>query len=112
ALRNKFGKAFSYIAVSEFQKRGAIHFHALFWGLPAEVFSQERQTRTIALIWKQGFVYMKETDGNDKLSSYLAKYMVKTFTDPRLKNKKAYLASRNIKRPKIIAGVDYSFWAV
>jgi hypothetical protein len=112
ALRNKFGKAFSYIAVCEFQKRGAIHFHALFWGLPSEIFLQERQTRTIALIWKHGYVYMKETDGNDKLSSYLAKYMVKTFTDPRLKNKKSYLASRNIKRPKIIAGEDFSFWSV
>lgn len=112
ALRNKFGKTFSYIAVSEFQKRGAIHFHALFWGLPSEIFSQERKTRTIALIWKHGYVFMKETDGNNKLSSYLAKYMVKAFTDPRLKNKKAYFASRNVKRPKIIAGEDFSFWPV
>lgn len=112
ALRNKFGKTFSYIAVCEFQKRGAIHFHALFWNLPTEVFSQERETRTIALIWKHGYVFMKETDGNDKLSSYLAKYMVKAFTDPRLKNKKAYMASRNIKRPQIIAGEDYSFLPV
>ncbi len=111
-LRNKFGKTFSYIAVSEFQKRGAIHFHALFWGLPTGIFSQERKTRTIALIWEHGFVYMKETDGNDKLSSSLSKYMVKAFTDPRLKNKKAYLASRNIKRPKIIAGEDFSFWPI
>lgn len=112
ALRNKYGKIFRYIAVPEFQKRGAVHFHALFWGLPSEVFSQERQTRTIALIWKHGYVFMKETDGNDKLSSYLAKYMVKAFTDPRLKNKKAYAASKNIKRPKIIAGEDFSFWPV
>ena len=111
-LRNKYGKIFKYIAVPEFQKRGAVHFHALFWGLPSEVFSQEREIRTIALIWKHGYVFMKETDGNDKLSSYLAKYMVKAFTDPRLKNKKAYVASRNIQRPKIIAGEDFSFWPV
>ncbi len=111
-LRNKYGKDFSYISVPEFQERGAVHFHSLFWGLPSEVFSQERETRTIALMWKKGFVFMKETDGHDKLSSYLAKYMVKAFTDPRLKNKKAYTASKNIKRPQVIAGVDYSFWPV
>jgi len=100
-LRYKYGKDFKYICVPEFQKRGAVHFHALFWGLPAEVFPQERQTRTIARIWRKGFVYIKETDGHGKLSSYLAKYMSKAFIDPRLKNKKAYVASRNIKRPVV-----------
>jgi len=30
-LRYAFGSQFRYIAVPEFQKRGAIHYHALFW---------------------------------------------------------------------------------
>ena len=29
ALRHRFGKEWRYIAVPEFQKRGAVHFHAL-----------------------------------------------------------------------------------
>lgn len=104
SLRHKYGKTFKYICVPEFQKRGAVHFHALFWGIPEEVFLLERRTRTLAKIWGKGFVYLKETDGDQKLSFYLSKYMTKAFLDPRLKNQKSYVASRNIKRPLIQSG--------
>jgi hypothetical protein len=106
ALRYKFGEVFKYIAVPEFQKRGAVHFHALFWGLPSELYNQERTTRELANLWGRGFIYLKETDGSDKLSSYLAKYMVKSFLDERLCNQKAYTSSRNCVRP--LVGSDFS----
>lgn len=99
ALRHRFGKDFSYTLVPEFQKRGAVHFHALFWGLPEELFLRERETRTLSEIWGKGFVFLKPTDGNEKLAFYLAKYFTKAFLDPRLKNQKSYVTSRNIKRP-------------
>jgi len=82
ALRHRFGKAFSYVVVPEFQQRGAVHFHALFWGLPEELFLHERETRTLSETWGKGFLYLKETDGNEKLSFYLSKYMAKAFIDP------------------------------
>ena len=104
ALRRTHGKAFKYICVPEFQKRGAVHFHALFWGLPKEVVLSERRTRALAGLWSKGFVFLKETDGSQKLSGYLAKYMTKAFTDPRLKNQKSYVASKNIARPLIQSG--------
>ncbi len=44
---------------------------------------------------------MKMTDGNEKLSSYLAKYMAKSFADRRLMHQKAYVCSRNLIRPQI-----------
>jgi len=99
SLRHKFGKDFKYISVPEFTKIGRVHFHALFWGLPKEVFAEERQKRTVALLWKQGYVFLKETDGSEKLSFYLSKYMTKAFLDSRLKNQKCYVTSRNIQRP-------------
>lgn len=101
ALRYKYGKDIKYIAVPEFQHRGAVHFHALFWGLPAEVLREEKHTRTIAQIWGQGFVDIIQTDGHGKISSYLAKYMAKAFIDRRLKNQKAYVSSRNVLRPVV-----------
>jgi hypothetical protein len=104
SLRYRFGKDFKYISVPEFQKRGAVHFHALIWGLPEELFSLERETRTLAEIWGKGFVYLKETDGDEKLSFYLSKYMAKAFLDPRLKNQKCYVASRNVERPTVHKG--------
>jgi len=106
SLRHAYGKTFKYVCVPEFQMRGAVHFHALFWGLPAELYLQERKTRELADRWGRGFVFLKQTDGSGKLSSYLTKYMSKAFIDPRLKNKKAYVASRNIKRPSEMGGVS------
>ncbi len=104
SLRYKYGKAFKYISVPEFQKRGAVHFHALFWGLPESVFLHERETREIAGTWGKGFVFLKETDGDNKLAVYLTKYMSKAFLDPKLKNQKAYTASKNVLRPLIQKG--------
>lgn len=110
-LRYRYGKTFKYICVPEFQKRGAVHFHALFWGIPEEVFLSERETRTLAGLWGHGFVYLKQTDGNEKLSFYLTKYMAKAFIDPRLKNQKSYVASRNVLRPLIHKGMS-SLWPI
>lgn len=99
SLRHTYGKQFRYIAVVEFQLRGAVHFHALYWGLPRSLFLGERSTRYLASLWGQGFVYVKETDGDDRLAGYLSKYLVKAFMDPRLADQKAYVSSRNVLRP-------------
>jgi hypothetical protein len=104
ALRYRYGKTFAYILVPEFQKRGAVHFHALFWGLPEELFYSERETRILSEIWGHGFVFLKQTDGHEKLAFYLAKYFTKAYLDPRLKNQKSYVASRNVKRPIVQKG--------
>jgi len=100
-LRNRFGQQIRYICVPEWQKRGAIHFHTLIWGLPSGLVRTERRTRLVASLWGKGFVDIRETDGHAKIASYLSKYMSKVFTDERLLNKKAYIASQNIKRPLV-----------
>lgn len=105
ALRYRFGKGFKYVAVPEFQKRGAVHFHALFWGLPQAVLLQERQTRTLAQLWSWGFIDVVFTDGSPRIASYLAKYMAKAFLDYRLFGRRAYYASRSMNRPIIVKGL-------
>lgn len=102
-LNNKFkNETTRYICVPEFQKSGRLHFHALIWGLQTqELAKTERLTRIFQKLWGKGFVDLVPTDGNIKLAGYLAKYMKKSFTDYRLKNKKAYRTSTNIKRPEI-----------
>lgn len=111
SLRHKYGTIFKYVCVPEFQKRGAVHFHALIWGLPSEVFLLERETRMLAGLWGHGYVYLRETDGNEKLSFYLTKYMAKAFVDLRLKNQKCYVTSRNIQRPVVQSGFSPS-WVI
>jgi len=100
-IRHRFGPQIRYICVAEWQKRGAIHFHTLLWGLSTSLVETERSTRLFASLWKQGFIDLVQTDGSQKIASYLSKYMAKAFLDPRLRGKKAYIASRNILRPVI-----------
>jgi len=108
-MRSVFGKSFRYIAVPEFQERGAVHFHALFWGLPASVYKTERRSRRIRAMWGRGHVYIKKTDGSIKLAYYLGKYMSKAFEDSRLFNQKSFVASRNCLRPLVYKGIPFSF---
>lgn len=107
AFRNKCGE-FRYIAVPEFQKRGALHFHALFWGLPTDIYKQERDSRLVAKLWGRGYVDVFCTDGNEKLAWYLSKYLTKTLVDKRLKDQKSYVCSRNVRRPIVDASSIYT----
>lgn len=115
-LRKTLGSDFRYIGVPEFQKRGAVHFHVLYWGLPRGVIDYEtpywkreedigqmdkveRGTRFIQNSWAYGYVDCIPTDNSEKLAGYLAKYMSKAMHDERLLGKRAYYYSRNILRP-------------
>jgi len=100
-MRERFGENIRYICVAEYQKRGAIHFHTLFWGLPIEVATTERSTRLVAGIWGHGFVDIILTDNRPQLANYLTKYFVKQLSDIRFRGKKAYIASRNVIKPEI-----------
>jgi len=101
-LRRENGRDFRYIAVPEFQKRGAVHFHVLLWGLHQYAIS-EASTRYFARLWLRGFCDCIITDGSIKLAGYLSKYMSKAMQDIRLGGEKAYYASRNSLRPVSIS---------
>lgn len=98
-LRYLYGAQFRYISVPEFQKRGALHFHTLFWGLPEDLPKKERSTRLVASLWGLGFTDVYLTDGNEKIAFYLSKYMSKNFSDSRFFGIKCYRTSRNVIRP-------------
>lgn len=94
-MRKVFGKDIVWIAVPEFQKRDAVHFHVLMWRLPYDTEKTEPQNRRIQNLWGYGYVDVIATDGGGGLSGYLAKYMSKAMSDYRLFGKKAYSCSRN-----------------
>lgn len=91
-----------YIAVTEFQGRGAVHFHCLFFNLPIGLAEEERGTRRIAEIWGHGFIDVKDASDVDGMVRYLTKYMVKGFEDPRLDGKKRYFGSRGLIKPVVV----------
>lgn len=98
---------FKYVAVIEFQKRGAIHYHMLCNYLLDWKTNEERQNHELELgkIWAHGFVdigYKK----NDNAGAYLIKYMTKDNDDERLKGKKRYFFSRSLNQPEELIGAD------
>jgi hypothetical protein len=106
-IKYTYGKNIRFISVLEFQTRGAIHYHALFWDLPF-INLGNRGSRRLAQgeleqIWGFGFVKLKSVYGSSSLiSNYLVKYFTKSISDPRLVGVRLWSASRNIIRPKEI----------
>lgn len=97
-------RALEHISIAERQKRGAIHFHAVFFNLPKDCIN-ERKTRALARMWGLGFVDLRDarrTLGGfevESLGAYLAKYLGK---DNIIRfGKNFYLSSRGLSRPSI-----------
>ncbi len=90
-----------YIVVIEFQKRGAIHYHIMFFNLP---FISDIKKKIVE-VWGQGFINVKSTKNVDELKKiirYMSKYMSKNFDDSRLHGKKCYFVSKQLKKPRFV----------
>lgn len=89
-----------YSRVIEFQKRGAVHYHLLFYNVPFI----DRLHDKIAAEWGHGFTF----ENTVKLSNvrntgaYVVKYMSKAHDDPRLRGKKLYASSQGLIQPRLI----------
>lgn len=83
---------FKYLAVIEFQKRGAIHFHLIMSCpfIPDDI---------MKIAWSYGFFKVNVTEHVENIGAYVSKYLYKDLDDPRLRGKKAYQTSRNLIRP-------------
>lgn len=108
-------KEFSYIAIPEFQKRGAIHYH-LLTNIPADsplipkreikrLYNKEikcyKELEYYDLkYWNYGFSSAEVMKGNvKKVIGYISKYMTKDI-DNRLFGKHRYFYSQNLSKPK------------
>lgn len=83
-----------YVYVVEFQKRGAVHFHCIFFNVG---FISNKE---LSDLWGKGFVKVNNIDNCDNVGSYVVKYMQKDLVDDRLKNSDLYGRSKgNLKNP-------------
>ena len=106
----KLKKDFKYVAVPEFQKRGAVHYHVLSnLGkddsdiiMPQK--SRTEKTKDITTLfdvkyWSRGFARVDFIKSDyKKIYSYICKYMTKDI-DNKLFGKHRYLSSQNINKP-------------
>lgn len=89
-----------YGVVPQFQKRGAVHYHVIFFNMPY-IDNEE-----LAEIWGQGFIKINAIDNIKNVGAYVCKYMSSNFDDERLVGEKCYFFSRGVKRPEKIY-LDY-----
>lgn len=102
-LSKVWGNGFKYVAVVEFQKRGAIHYH-LICDLPkyyrySKVRDRWRQAITALGVKGTGSTKQHRIDKVDNVGAYVVKYMTKAGADERLIGKKLYQTSKGLKKP-------------
>ena len=99
---------FKYIAVIEFQQRGAVHYH-LLCDLDISKLITKEATRKYERDfsqnhWKNGFVTIKPADHVDNMGAYFCKYLSKDMFDERMFRKKKYFCSQNLNKPIELKG--------
>ena len=84
-----------YIATWEKQKRGAIHYHVIFFDFP--YIAKEK----LQSLWSNGFIKINriDVDSKENRGRYLSKYFTKDL-DLKEHKKKAFFKSQNLKMPK------------
>jgi hypothetical protein len=87
-----------YLTVVEFQTRGAIHYHVVFFNLPF----MERIYDKMCSIWGHGFTWVESVKTEKGIAKYLCKYLTKSINEGRLQTRKSYFASKGLKKPIII----------
>lgn len=81
-----------YVVAIEFQERGAVHYHAIFFNLP---FRKDMKL-TVEKLWGEGYTKVKAIYKINDLGNYIMKYITKEQFDSRLVGKKCYFSSRNL----------------
>lgn len=94
-MRSRYG-SLKYLTVVEFQKRGAIHYHVLYFNLPFIYGVKEK----LAEVWGKGFVKIVTVDHVRHLGAYVSKYLQKDIMDRRLVGEKAFFCSKGLIQPR------------
>lgn len=92
-----------YLCITEFQKRGAIHYHLLSNIEITDsklIYKQEDNNKFSHIkYWKNGFTSIEIMSGDvKKIIGYISKYMTKDI-DNRLFSHHRYFNSQNLKKP-------------
>jgi len=100
--RSVVGRRLRYLAVPELQKRGAIHYHVVFFDLP---FIAGIKT-IFAKSWGQGFVQIKAVKHVRNVGAYISKYFSKRWQDERVVGTKSYFSSAGLYQPEVYRSLD------
>lgn len=91
-LKYYLNKDIKYLTVVEFQERGAVHYHSIFFNIPYI------SSNVLGRIWGNGYIKVNKIDNVDNVGAYICKYLTKQTSD-RLKGKKSYFCSKGLYKP-------------
>jgi hypothetical protein len=95
-LKNHIGYRVKYVCVPEFQKRGAVHYHIVFFNLPFI------DKSVLQDLWSNGWTRIEGVNTISSMSAYLAKYLTKdTFFSQKFYGRRCYFSSRGLIRPVV-----------
>lgn len=99
----------TYLLVPERHKDGALHFHALFGHLKAEMSDSGKKWHGDSIFnlkaYTWGFSNFTRIKDKARTANYCRKYITKEMLTDR-KGKKRYWASKNLKKPERIENLD------
>lgn len=98
-LGTHLNENFEYIAILEFQTRGAVHFHILINCSYVDV-------RLLNRLWGMGGVNIERIYNKNTIARYFSKYVSKDLCDVRFYRKKKYSTSKNLQRPQVYYNED------
>lgn len=90
-----------YTAVPEVQKRGAIHYHCIFYNMPYVKHSQLLELWNVGNEVQKGSLNVKKIEHVDNIGAYVCKYLTKD-TSSVFEGKKCYFNSRGLYKPEEI----------
>ncbi len=117
-LNRYVGYKVKYVVVIEFQKRGAIHYHCVFFNLPlipvtdymAKLWAINSNVNvTLSSLWGNGFVKVNRIDNIKNVGSYVSKYLSKNIDDDRLAGKKTYFCSQGLYKPITVINAEAEY---
>ena len=98
-LRYLNGNDLKYIAVPEYQKREAIHYHLL---LNVGYIYHQKLFST----WGHGFVKIKKIGNIHNLGLYISKYLRRDSVNSQLFGRRSYFTSQNINKPIVYGSAN------
>lgn len=102
AMKQKHCSSLRYLAVPERQKRGAVHYHVVYFDLP---FMQGIK-RIFESNWQHGFLQIKAIKHVRNVGAYISKYFSKGWLDERVKGSKSYFTSEGLYQPIVFHSLD------
>lgn len=93
-LNYHLGYKVAYSGVIEFQKRGSVHYHVIFYNTP-----QKLKLSYLRDIWGFGHIKLNVIKDIENVGAYVCKYMSKCENEEKLRGKKMYFNSRGLKKP-------------